>query len=196
MNPLLLDIPEQFETERLVIRCPRAGDGTIVQEGVVETLADLRAWPASLPWALVEPTVDASEAFCRDGHAAYLLRQSLPMLLFLKSGNVYAGGSGMHHLDWSVPKFEVGYWCRKRFQGQGLITEAVKAITEFAFTALDARRLESLPDAQNTASRCVVERAGYVLEGVMRHERATAQGELRDTCLYAITRDRFKPASS
>jgi len=52
MKPILRDIPEFFETERLIVRCPRPGDGQLVHEAVVETLRDLRAWPASLPWAM------------------------------------------------------------------------------------------------------------------------------------------------
>ena len=116
-NPLLRDFPEQFETERLLIRCPRAGDGAMVHAAAVETLAELRAWPASLPWALAEPTVEASELFCREGQAAWLARQHLPMLLLLKATGEYVGGSGLHHIDWAVPKFEVGYWCRSATTG-------------------------------------------------------------------------------
>jgi RimJ/RimL family protein N-acetyltransferase len=188
MSPLLRDIPEQFETERLLVRCPRAGDGRAVHEAVVETLAELRAWPASLPWSLAEPTVEASELFCREGQADFLARRQLPMLLFLKDGNVYVGGSGLHSLDWAAPKFEIGYWCRKHYQGRGLVTEAVKAITGLAFATLGARRVASLPDEANAASRRVVERAGYALEGVMRNERTAPDGEPRNTCLYAATR--------
>jgi RimJ/RimL family protein N-acetyltransferase len=189
MNPILLDIPEQIETQRLFIRCPRPGDGLAVHQGVIETLVDLRTWPASMPWVLFQPSIEASEVFCRQSYAEYISRKELPMLLFLKKDNEYVGASGLHNLDWSVPKFEIGYWCRKRYQGQGLITEAVTAITEFAFTNLKARRVASLADEQNTASRRVLERSGYVLEGIMRNERVAPGGNTRDTCLYAITRD-------
>ena len=93
-SPVLLEVPEQIETQRLLIRCPRAGDGRIVHDSVVESLAALRAFPASLPWAMFEPSVAASEQFCREGEANYRLRTSLPMLLFLKEGNVHVGNSG------------------------------------------------------------------------------------------------------
>lgn len=188
MTPILLNPPDQFETERLIIRSPRPGDGLAVFEGQVDTLSDLRAWPASLGWALAEPSIDASEAYCREGHAAYQARTDFPLLMFVKEGNIYLGGSGLHRPDWSVPKFEIGYWCRKQFQGNGLVTEAVVAITQFAFSELGARRVTSLPDVENLPSRRVVERAGYVLEGIMRNERVTPDGQLRSTCLYAITR--------
>lgn len=188
MNALLRDIPTQFETERLLIRCPQAADGPAVHAAVVETLDALRVWPASLPWAVHEPTLDASEIFCRQGQVDYLARKGFPMLLFLKANGHYVGGSGLHSIDWSVPSGEVGYWCRASYQRQGLLTEAVQGITGFAASALGLRRIVSRPDADNWPSRQVAERAGYALEGVMRHERKAPDGTLRNTCLYAWVR--------
>ena len=66
---MLQDVPSQFESERLLIRCPAPGDGSTVNASVVESLTALRAFPVSLPWALAEPTIEASELFCREGHA-------------------------------------------------------------------------------------------------------------------------------
>jgi len=187
MKPVLRDFPDYFETDRLLVRSPRPGDGDAVYHGVVETLAQLRAWPISLPWALAEPSIDSSEVFCREGHSAFLTRKDLPMLLFLKDGNMFVGATGLHHLDWTVPKFEVGYWCRKQFQGRGLVTEALGGITRFAFSLLGARRLSSFTDSENVASRRVLERASFALEGIMRNDRMTPDGVLRSTCVYGIT---------
>ena len=99
VNPILRDVPTEFETERLLIRSPRPGDGKLVHAGVVESIEALREWPASLPWAMAEPTVDASECFCRQSHADYLARKSFAMLLFLKSANFYVGGSQSTELN-------------------------------------------------------------------------------------------------
>lgn len=187
-SPILREVPEQLETDRLLIRCPRAGDGATVHASVVESLAALRAFPASMPWALQEPSVDASEQYCREGAAFYRLRTSLPMLLFLKGTQVHVGNSGLHRLGWSVPKCEIGYWGHSRFAGQGFITEAVKAITEFAFQHLGMRRVEALPDEANLPSCRVCERAGYTLEGTIRHERVGPGGDLRNTRVYAVVR--------
>ena len=188
IKPILLDFPDTLETERLILRAPRPGDGQLVFEAVAETLDDLRRWPASLPWALAEPSPDVSEVFCRHGCAAWITKTDLPMLVFLKEGNVLVGGSGLHSLDWTVPKFEVGYWMRRRMQGRGLATEAVIAVTEFAQSTLGARRIEILSDAENAGSRRVAERAGYVLEGIQRSNRIAPDGELRDTCIYAAVK--------
>lgn len=186
--PITRDVPTRLETPRLLIRCPQPGDGAAVFGGVVDSLDALRQFPASLPWAAFEPSVDESEKYCREGQAKYLLRTEMPMLLFLKATGVYVGGSGLHSFDWSVPKCETGYWLRTGYTGQGLATEAVAAITAFALDALGMRRVEALPDDENLPSCRVCERAGYTLEGVMRHERAESGGRLRDTRRYAVAR--------
>ncbi|BEV72303.1 MULTISPECIES: GNAT family N-acetyltransferase [unclassified Paludibacterium] len=188
MTPILLDFPDHFATERLLVRAPRPGDGAALFAAVSETLPDLRAWPASLPWAQHEPSPQASEQFCRNGHAAFLARSDLPMLMFLQQDHQFVGCCGLHRLDWSVPKAEIGYWCRKRFHHQGLVSEAVTGLVQFAFEHLAMHRLEIQSDAANQASRAVAERCRFALEGIMRHERKTPTGELRDTCLYAFIR--------
>lgn len=187
MTPILREFPDHFETERLLIRAPRPGDGEAVFHGVVETLAQLRAWPTSLPWAMAEPAITASEAFCREGHAAFLARRDMPMLLFSKIENTFVGAIGLHNPDWKVAKFEIGYWCRRTCQKQGLMTEAVKGITAWAFSVLGAHRLSSLTDSENLASRQVLEGAGFTLEGIMRKDRVWPDGTFRSTCIYGVT---------
>ena len=38
IDPLLLDIPNQLETERLLLRVPRPGDGAMIYEAIMESL--------------------------------------------------------------------------------------------------------------------------------------------------------------
>jgi RimJ/RimL family protein N-acetyltransferase len=185
-RPVLRDVPLQFESERLLIRCPAPGDGSTVHASVVESLTALRAFAASLPWALGEPSAEVSELFCRDGRANYLRRTDMPMLLFLKATGAHVGNAGLHRFDWSVPKCEVGFWLRSSYTDRGLMTEAVKAITSFARLELDMQRVEVLTDEANQRARRVCERAGFMLEGILRHHRANADGNLRNTCVYSI----------
>jgi RimJ/RimL family protein N-acetyltransferase len=187
-DPHLVDIPDVLESERLRIRRPEAGDGAIVHEAIVETLDQLRGFGGALPWALEEPRIETSEIFCRKACAAWFSRTAFPMLLFLKDDNMFVGCSGLHNIEWSVPRFEIGYWCRKSQQHRGLITEAVNTITAMAFSQLAARRVQSLPDEENGPSRRVCERAGYQLEGIVRNYRAAPNGEMRNTCIYATVR--------
>jgi RimJ/RimL family protein N-acetyltransferase len=187
MKPILRDIPASFDTARLIIRALRPGDGAMIHAGVVDSLQQLRLWPASLPWAQFEPSVDASEEFARTSHVDYVLRKNLAMVMLLRDSGDQVGAIGLHRIDWSVPKLEMGYWCRPRFQNTGLTSEAAAHLATFALAELGAQRLTILTETQNVASRRVAEKCGFVLEGIMRNDRRTAAGDLRDTCLYART---------
>lgn len=112
----------------------------------------------------------------------------MAMLLFLKDSGLLVGSSGVHSIDWTVPKCEIGYWVRTSCAGQGFVTEAVKAITTFAFANLGMRRVEAFPDDENKSSWLVCERAGYMLEGIMRNDRVDPNGVLRNTRVYASVR--------
>jgi RimJ/RimL family protein N-acetyltransferase len=97
--------------------------------------------------------------------------------------------SGLHVRDWSIPMFEIGYWRRKRFEGQGYITEAVKGITRFGFEVMKAERIIIRCDEQNVRSAAVARRAGFTLEGILRLDDRTADGsQLRNTMLFAMIR--------
>jgi len=187
-NPVLLDIPDSFETGRLLIRAPRPGDGAILYASVVETLEDLRRYPASMPWAMDDPSVEKMEDFCRRGAANWILRADFPMLLFLRDSGEHAGNCGLHRFNWATRVFEIGWWCRKRHQGQGLITEAAAAVTEFAFGHLGARRLWCGADEENERSWRVAERLGLDHEGTLRSERCDPDGTRRTLRVYATTR--------
>ncbi len=187
-DPLLLDFSDRFESERLLLRAPRPGDGQTVYEGVVETLDDLRRIPSSMAWAQEPPAVEKQEAFCRRGAASWILRTDLPLLLFRRSDQAHVGNCGLHRFDWQTRVFEIGWWCRKPYQGQGFITEAARATIEFSFTHLGARRVWALADEANDKSWRVAERAGLIYEGTLKSERADPDGTRRDMRVYAITR--------
>lgn len=180
-SPLLLDFPDSFETERLILSAPRPGDGAAINEAIVETFDALRRW---MPWADHIPTVEENESYSRRAAASFLLRENLPLRMWHKADGLYAGGTGLHNIDWNVPCFEIGYWIRARYEGQGLVTEAVKGIVEFATVHLGAKRLEIRCDARNVRSANVARRAGFTLESTMRKQDIGADGSLRDTLVF------------
>lgn len=184
-NPILLDFPYSFETERLTIRGPLPGDAPELRAAVLESQDALKPW---MPWAVEVPTEEEYEVRVREGRLKFLAREDLWMMLLLKGTGTIIGGSGLHRIEWEVPKFEIGYWVRTRYAGQGFITEAVQAITEFAFGSLGARRVEIRCDVNNVRSAAVARRAGYVLEGTFHNDaREHVNGDLRDTYIFART---------
>jgi RimJ/RimL family protein N-acetyltransferase len=139
-----------------------------------------------MDWASTMPTIIDSERFVRDAAARFMRREDLPLFLRRRDTGELVGASGMHRIDWQVPRFEIGYWCRTSLVGKGYVGEAVVAITRFAFEKLGAARVEIRTDSQNTRSFRVAERLGFRLEGIMRRDARTPQGSLRDTRLYSM----------
>ncbi|UTE75588.1 GNAT family N-acetyltransferase [Rossellomorea sp. KS-H15a] len=182
MNTVLFDVPTLIETERLELRMPQPGDGRAVNAAIKASLSDLQPW---LGFARSNPSVEETETNTREAHAKFITRESLRYLIFLKDTNEFVGSTGFHNIDWSVPKFEIGYWIDTRMSGNGYMAEAVGKLTEMALNELNGKRVEIRCESTNDKSRAVPERLGYELEGILRNEDLSVDGErLTDTCVY------------
>jgi RimJ/RimL family protein N-acetyltransferase len=194
MDPLLIEVPERIETERLILRAPHRGDGPLVNDAVRASLAELAPW---MPWAGTMPSVDESEAHCRRQQARFILREDFVLLIFMRRADggegELVGGTGLHRIDWALRRFEIGYWRKTGCAGQGLLTEAVRAVARLAFDALGARRVEIRMDDNNAPSWRLAERAGFTLEAILRFDATTPQGEPRSTRVYARVRGAEEP---
>ena len=108
-------------------------------------------------------TPEDSERHCREMQAKGYARQELDFCFHRKPDGRFVGKGGLHTIDWSIPKFEIGYWIR----------------------TTSARRIEITSDARNIPSRRVAEKCGFTLEGIRRASRRDNAGELADSCMYA-----------
>lgn len=190
MDPLSIELPPWIDTPRLRLRSAREDDAPALNAAVAESLGALRPW---MPWAQRAPTLAESRAVCRRQQGRFLLREDLTWLMFERASDgaegALVGGCGLHRIDWTLRRFEVGYWRREPWGGRGLVGEAVQALARMAFDVLDARRVEVRMDARNVASRRVAERAGFAFEGLLRSDALDVDGRPRDTCVYARVRD-------
>ncbi|MDG5472079.1 GNAT family protein [Jeotgalibacillus sp. ET6] len=187
MNPILLEVPERIETERLVLRMPRPGDGEVVNEAIRHSIHELRPW---LGFAQSLPTVEETEINTREAHIKFLSREALRYLIFVKETGEFVGSSGFHNIRWEMPKVELGYWMDTRMSGKGLMTEAVGALKQFALSELGCKRVEIQCEKENLKSRNLAERLGFDLEGILRNEDLSVDGKrLTDTYIYAKVQD-------
>jgi RimJ/RimL family protein N-acetyltransferase len=179
-----MNFPTEFTTDRLLIRMPMPGDGKAMFESINASLDELKPW---LPFAHMEQTVEDVEINIREAHLKFLSREDLRLLVFLKENGNLIASSGLHRINWEIPKFEIGYWIDTRYTGKGYMTEAVQGITEFASKELNARRIEIRCDTQNVKSAAIPERLGFTLEGILRNDSLEigSTTKLRDTSVYA-----------
>ncbi|HEY4579347.1 MAG TPA: GNAT family N-acetyltransferase [Savagea sp.] len=175
--------PEQFESERLIIRAPRIDDVDAVWQATVRSQESFKEW---FPWAQQAPARSETEKSIRKAIADFTTREDLRLHIFSKETGELVGSSGLHRIDWSIPKFEIGYWLDSHHTGKGYMTEAVERITQFAFEQLFARRVEIRCEENNWRSRKIAERLQFELEGILKQDSLSADGShLRNTCIYA-----------
>ena len=65
---------------------------------------------------------------------------------------------------------EIGYGINDKYQNNGYATEAVKAVLEWAFTNPNVTAIESETELENAASKRVLEKCGFVLNGKIGEE--------------------------
>ncbi len=189
-SELLAEFPDSFETERLFIRAAGREDAAAAYAAVSASRAELTPW---ISWAEQEPDLDAVRESLVRARARFTLREDLRFHLFLREDRAcFVGSTGLHHIDWSVPRFEIGYWLDTRFTGQGFATEAVRGITDFAFRELEAERLEIWCDPRNERSAAVARRSGFRQEALLRHNERDTAGELCDSLCFGLLREEWR----
>jgi RimJ/RimL family protein N-acetyltransferase len=144
-----------------------------------------------MKWASYLPNVAETEQRRLQAHEAWLAGKDFSVQAHLKTTGTLAVCAGLHPLDWDVPKFEIGYWCRARYQGHGYVTETVQALTRVGFEIFAANRIEIRCDERNIRSRRVAERAGYNLEAILKHDQVAPDGSLRNTLVFAMLPEQY-----
>ena len=87
-------------------------------------------------------------------------------LFAIEADGKFVGGIGLHKRMEHC--FDVGYWIAEKFWGKGYATEALRAITEFAFNDLKIDRIQAFVFEGNESSERVLEKCGYEYEGFLR----------------------------
>jgi [ribosomal protein S5]-alanine N-acetyltransferase len=83
---------------------------------------------------------------------------------------------------------EIGYWLGEPFWGRGIVTDAVRAMSEHIFANFDVCRIFACVFEWNPGSMRVLEKAGFVFEGRMR-KAVTKLGQTIDDFVYALVRE-------
>ena len=77
-------------------------------------------------------------------------------------------------------------------KGKGYATEAVRIIVDHLFSNFDIARIQAETHPGNVATQRVLEKNGFILEGVLR-KKVFSRGSWRDYVLYSLIRDEWTP---
>ncbi|WP_233574255.1 GNAT family N-acetyltransferase [Amycolatopsis panacis] len=85
---------------------------------------------------------------------------------------------------------KLGYAVMAHHWRKGYAADAVRTTLEFAFGQLDLHRVTAAIGPDNVASQNVVERLGFVREGLLR-DHVFTNGAWRDSVLYSVLADEW-----
>lgn len=83
---------------------------------------------------------------------------------------------------------EVGYWLGEEHWGKGIVSSALNGIIKYGFNELNLKRIFAAPFEQNIGSRRVLEKNGFILEGILR-KSVIKSGKIYNQALYAIIKE-------
>jgi len=112
----------------------------------------------------------------------------------LFDGDELAGMSSYLGIDPTRQVLEIGgTYYRPKFRGSGFNRRVKNMMLQRAFSS-GIRRVEFRVDKRNARSQAAMKKLGAVREGVMRADRITWTGHVRDTVLFAILKDEWQQA--
>lgn len=177
-----MDMPEQFETDRLILRKPRRDDAQIIFEGWAQDSEVTRY----LTWRPHE-RIEQTQEFVQSCIRAWESKTRFPYLIILKET---AKVIGMIDPRIEGPKIGIGYVASRVHWGKGYVPEATRAIIDWAFQQPSLYRVYATTDVENIASQRVLEKVGMRCEGILRKYiiQPSMSQVPRDSYIYAITK--------
>jgi len=170
VHRLLMKIPTRLETERLVVRKYKKGDGQDLF-ALVE-----RNNNCQFLWANVEEvaslkTKTEAEIMVRKHEAEWVGRLRFVMGVWLRDENKCVGQIWIEPDKWDVPSFEIGWFVDGGYEGMGIAAESARRCLEFLFDNLKAYRVSAIMRDTSPRSWKLAERLGFRREGHLRECR-------------------------
>jgi ribosomal-protein-alanine N-acetyltransferase len=168
-------------TERLVLRRLVAADAAALF-AIFSDPEVVRYW-SSPAWSGMEQ----ADQYVASADAGIASGSDLRLGITLAGSGQLVGQVALYSFNRQNRRCDVGYALGRAHWGHGYLGEALGAMLEHGFAALDLNRVEADIDPRNVASAKALERIGFRLEGMMR-ERWIVAGEICDTAFYGLLR--------
>jgi RimJ/RimL family protein N-acetyltransferase len=174
--------PDSIQTARLLLRKPQPEDAPLIFTSYGQDAEVTRY----LMWRPHHDVKDA-EAAVQRFLSGWELGTQFTWLIFPRESNELAGCVAARKDENGI---QLGYLLARSHWGLGLMTEAVAAVVHWAFSDPSVFRVWAVCDLENRPSALVLEKTGFVCEGVLQNwslHRNISEVP-RDCYCYARTR--------
>lgn len=180
----------RLETERLILRTPTLRDAKDIKDNIDNL--EISKWLLVIPYPY-----SLEDAKWYINHAIEKSKQkkkdSYGWSIELKSERKIIGGIGLSKVDLDQGTADTGYWIGEKYWRKGIITEAEKAVLDFAFNKLKLRRIQIPAFSENKASNAVAKKLGFIFEGKLRKvAKCKATGKIHDENVWGLLKEDWK----
>ena len=174
---------QRIETDRLILRRYKIEDA----DAMYKNWASDSEVTKFLTWQ-PHPSVDVSRSIIEDWLKKYSDEKYYQWAIVLKdNGNEPIGDISVVHMNEDISMVHIGYCLGRAWWRRGIMSEALKAVTDFMFDTVEVNRVEARHDPRNPNSGKVMQKCGMKYEGTLRSADRNNQG-ICDACYYALLR--------
>lgn len=171
----------ELTTERLILRTPTLADAEAVRAFADDAECSWGGYGIPHPY-----TLEKAQQWIRETGAA-LDEEKKYALLLVRKDNGAIVGDVMLNRDPTHNVGDIGYLVGKEHRGEGLAYEATVELLRFAFEDIELHRVYATCWASNERSAHILEKLGFIREGVLR-EQALKWGKYEDDVYYGMLR--------
>jgi RimJ/RimL family protein N-acetyltransferase len=164
--------PQRIEVDEFQLRRYTRDDDLALHAAIKSSFAEIHPW---MPWCVDPVKIEDQRDFIERGFLAWATGRAFDYGVFDEEGTLIGATSLMDRVG--PGGLEIGYWLRTDATGRGIVTRAVRRLTEIGLGLPEISRIEIHCDAANTRSAAVPERLGYRLEAIVEGLEPKAPGE-------------------
>jgi RimJ/RimL family protein N-acetyltransferase len=169
----------------------RAINLRVIRESDLDTLLDLEN-DLTRKGDFLQHRLVAESAFRKQLQETGFLTEEAGRLLMVDGEDRIVGSVGYFRPTHYIDGYEVAYKVYEPVRrGRGVATEAASLLIGWLFSTKKIARIQAALAPENAASRKVLERNGFRLEGVMR-KAIFMQGKSQDAELWSLLREEWE----
>jgi len=182
----LIDKNLQLDCQRIYLRRLLLKDAVSIYPQVDDQ--ELVRWTTRIPHPYPP---GGAEKFIRQSQRQWLKQTAYVFAVIKKDPKNLIGIISLSNVFLKHGCAEMGFWLGRNYWNQGFMTEAAQVVVRFAFNQLDLYRIYASTFEANAASRKVLEKCGFQLEGTMR-EAVVREGKRQNFLNYGLLKPEFE----
>lgn len=149
----------------------------------------LRVW---VPWLRLTSTVDQTREYVQRSLQRFANGNGFSAGIWV--GDTLVGQIALEYIDRENRLTEIGYWIDAGVEGKGIVSKACQHLVDYAFGELDLNRVQIRCAVENTRSRAIAQRLGFVEEGVLRQVERL-EDRYVDLVIYGMLRHEWQDSA-